>query len=129
MKKNLMLALVGAALMFAFVGCAPAENATTTEGTATTASAEKVACADCGSKYDKSAMKDTHGNMLCISCSEKHEASHEAVMYDCVCGKQVAASQVVELEGKKYCKDCADKMKEGASSQGTTPETGKPTTN
>ncbi len=119
MKKNILLALFGAALMFAFVGCAPTEAAPSPDAPAAqTASAEKVKCPECGHEVDKSALKDVHGTMVCVNCAEKHDGTHEANMIDCTCGKQVAMSDAVDVEGKMYCKDCADKLK----ASNTTPE-------
>lgn len=118
MKKNLLLALFGAAIMFAFVGCTPSETAAPKEETATaTTATEKVACSACGHEMDKSAMKEVDGKMVCVNCAEKNDGAQNADMIDCACGMQVAKADAVDVEGKMYCKDCAAKM-----GKATTPE-------
>jgi hypothetical protein len=113
MKKNLLLALVGAAFMFAFVGCTPTEATTPKEDTSATTVAEKVKCDACGKEFDKSAIKEVDGKMVCVNCAEMHDGKHDADMFDCACGKQIARADAVDVDGKPYCKDCAAKMGKG----------------
>lgn len=127
MKKTILLALFSAALTFAFVGCTPTEEASSTNGASVAAGStetEKVACADCGHEMDKSAMKEIDGKMVCVNCAEKHDGNHDADMINCACGMQVAKADAIDVDGTLYCKMCAEKMKGDVPVTGTTPAAG-----